>query len=123
MRYAICVALGIALAIACFCGWWILDGSVQQGRVLADLERTRGELVGAQTSLADSTRQLGEARRGLEALTIETGQLRKALEGSQTELGILRGQLSRGQELVGSSAKGIDRLREIIQGLPKIGPP
>ena len=123
MKYALCFALGIALAIACVWGWWIFDGSSKQRRVLEDLERTRNELVGAQSCLADSTRQLGEARRRLEALTVETGQLRKALEGSQAELGSLREQLSRGQELVGSSAKGIDRLREIIQGLPKIGTP
>jgi chromosome segregation ATPase len=117
MKYALCVALG-AITVVCLCGWWVLDGSGREARLIADLERSRIELTEAQERLAESDRLLTEARREIDLGAVELAKVRRELGQSKAELNGLRDSLSRGSERVDESLEGIARLRAIIEGLP-----
>lgn len=116
-------ALGLVLCGSIVCGWWIFDGFPKQNRVLEDLERTRSDLDGAQRELEVSRRKLAESTKRLDGALFEIGIYRKDLDRSKAELERYRNLLSVSSGQVDSSLTGVERLREIIQGLPAIGNP
>jgi len=121
MKYALLgFSIGVVLCLAIAVGWWLSIGSKLEGRYLDDLERARVELADAQGELESVSVDLGEARRRLASAILEAEEYRKALEGSRVELGKLREFLSRGQDAVDSSLVGVDRIRGIIQRLPRL---